>query len=433
MIGAEARAKNIQHPAGGRRQPDPLIRGTGAISEYLGETAARRRDGGQSISGACRQLIVSPTIKHFALNARKPAAPCWTPRIGKAALREKRPAGVQIATEISDPASVMCAYNKVNSNYACENDWLLNTVLKRDWGYKGWVMSDWGRGPFDGEGGDPPGWIGIGPGTGRTIPLASPSPTQCRQAIFPPPAGRHGGAHPLRRHRQRPDGRSGARKRSRSIMPPMPPSLAHGGRHRAVEERRRAVAAGQSARRLVTIGSHAGRRCCRAAVRHRCDRSAARRWKSLTKGAAASFARMTWRFLPLRAHPRARAAGDRRDLYRRNGDPKGRSTGRRDAGHCHRLWLAMADQGAEIRKTLRLPTIRNALIDAVASANRPHHRGVGNRRPSGHAVDRQRCPRWCRPGIREQRRGERLRRSCSTMWPLRVGCRSPFTSAPIRA
>jgi beta-glucosidase len=38
----------------------------------------------------------------------------------------------------------MCAYNRVNGDYACENDWLLNTVLKKDWGYKGYVMSDWG-------------------------------------------------------------------------------------------------------------------------------------------------------------------------------------------------------------------------------------------------------------------------------------------------
>jgi beta-glucosidase len=38
----------------------------------------------------------------------------------------------------------MCAYNRVNGAYACENDYLLNEVLKTDWGYKGYVMSDWG-------------------------------------------------------------------------------------------------------------------------------------------------------------------------------------------------------------------------------------------------------------------------------------------------
>jgi beta-glucosidase len=38
----------------------------------------------------------------------------------------------------------MCSYNRVNGDYGCENDFLLNKVLKRDWGYRGWVMSDWG-------------------------------------------------------------------------------------------------------------------------------------------------------------------------------------------------------------------------------------------------------------------------------------------------
>src|SRR5579871_6446314 len=38
----------------------------------------------------------------------------------------------------------MCAYNQVNGAYACENDWLLNQVLKKDWGFSGFVMSDWG-------------------------------------------------------------------------------------------------------------------------------------------------------------------------------------------------------------------------------------------------------------------------------------------------
>ena len=41
----------------------------------------------------------------------------------------------------------MCAYNKVNGAYACANDWLLNQVLKGDWRYPGWVMSDWGAVP----------------------------------------------------------------------------------------------------------------------------------------------------------------------------------------------------------------------------------------------------------------------------------------------
>ena len=51
---------------------------------------------------------------------------------------------MELALEQSDAGSVMCSYNRVNGPYACENSWLLNDVLKRDWGFKGFVMSDWG-------------------------------------------------------------------------------------------------------------------------------------------------------------------------------------------------------------------------------------------------------------------------------------------------
>ena len=50
----------------------------------------------------------------------------------------------QIAIEQGDPGSIMCSYNLVNGVYACQNDWLLNQVLKRDWGFNGYVMTDWG-------------------------------------------------------------------------------------------------------------------------------------------------------------------------------------------------------------------------------------------------------------------------------------------------
>ena len=65
-------------------------------------------------------------------------------RLGEAALRESDLLAFQIAIERGRPGSVMCAYNQVNGDYACENDFLLNQVLKRDWAYPGWVMSDWG-------------------------------------------------------------------------------------------------------------------------------------------------------------------------------------------------------------------------------------------------------------------------------------------------
>ena len=65
-------------------------------------------------------------------------------RIDPAAARESDLLAFEIAIERGRPGGVMCAYNQVNGVYSCENDWLLNQVLKGDWRYPGFVMSDWG-------------------------------------------------------------------------------------------------------------------------------------------------------------------------------------------------------------------------------------------------------------------------------------------------
>ena len=65
-------------------------------------------------------------------------------RIDPAAARESDLLAFEIGIERGHPGAVMCAYNQVNGVYSCENDWLLNQVLKGDWRYPGFVMSDWG-------------------------------------------------------------------------------------------------------------------------------------------------------------------------------------------------------------------------------------------------------------------------------------------------
>ncbi|MBE7219195.1 MAG: glycoside hydrolase family 3 protein, partial [Caulobacteraceae bacterium] len=65
-------------------------------------------------------------------------------QIDPAAARESDLLAFEKAIEIGHPASVMCSYNKVNGDWACENAPLLTGVLKQDWKYPGWVMSDWG-------------------------------------------------------------------------------------------------------------------------------------------------------------------------------------------------------------------------------------------------------------------------------------------------
>ncbi len=143
MIGDEAREKGfnvllaggvnlVREPRGGRNfeylGEDPLLAGVLA---------------GRSIRGIQSNHIIS-TVKHFALNAQETGRTALSSNMGEGALRESDLLAFEIAIEIGQPGSVMCAYNQVNGVYSCENSFLLNDVLRRDWGYKGFVMSDWG-------------------------------------------------------------------------------------------------------------------------------------------------------------------------------------------------------------------------------------------------------------------------------------------------
>lgn len=90
---------------------------------------------------------VVATLKHYAANNFEHNRHWQDAIVDRAGLREAELLGFQIAIERSQPGSIMCGYNKLNGDYLCGNDWLLNQVLKKAWGYKGWVMSDWGAVP----------------------------------------------------------------------------------------------------------------------------------------------------------------------------------------------------------------------------------------------------------------------------------------------
>ncbi|WP_294310971.1 beta-glucosidase [uncultured Sphingomonas sp.] len=143
MIGAEARDKrfNVLLAGGVNLTRDPW---NGRNFEYLGEDPLLAGTlGGAHIAGVQSNRIVS-TIKHYVLNSQETGRNILDARIGEAALRMSDLLAFQIAIEQGRPGSVMCAYNKINGDWACENRHLLTDVLKRDWGYHGWVMSDWG-------------------------------------------------------------------------------------------------------------------------------------------------------------------------------------------------------------------------------------------------------------------------------------------------
>lgn len=146
MIGAEARAKgfNVMLAGGVNLMRDPR---NGRNFEYFGEDPLLSGTlAGHAIRGIQSNHIIA-TIKHFALNGQETGRKFVDSRISEGAARESDLLAFQLGIEIGNPGSVMCAYNKVNGDPACSSNWLLNTVLKRDWGYKGFVMSDWGAVP----------------------------------------------------------------------------------------------------------------------------------------------------------------------------------------------------------------------------------------------------------------------------------------------
>jgi beta-glucosidase len=143
MVGSEARDKgfNVLLGGGANLTREPRC---GRNFEYLGEDPLLAGMlAGQAIKGAQSNGIVC-TLKHFALNDQETCRHVVDARIDEGPLRESDLLAFQIAIEQGDPGSVMCAYNKLNGEWAGENEFLLTQVLRRDWGWKGWVMSDWG-------------------------------------------------------------------------------------------------------------------------------------------------------------------------------------------------------------------------------------------------------------------------------------------------
>ena len=142
VIGRELRAQGYNQSIGGGVDlaRDPR---NGRLFEYPGEDPVLAGvTVGHVIKGIESNHIMGD-IKHYALNDQETGRTIVDVHIDKKAMRESDLLAFEIGIRIGNPSSVMCAYNKVNGDWSCENDYLLNHVLKGNWHYPGFVVSDW--------------------------------------------------------------------------------------------------------------------------------------------------------------------------------------------------------------------------------------------------------------------------------------------------
>lgn len=142
-IGAEARhyGINIVLGPGVNIKRNPLA---GRNFEYFSEDPLLAGKMGAAEINGIQSRGVGVSLKHFALNNAENYRFMGDSVCDERAMREIYLKAFEIAVKAAKPETVMCAYNKINGTYCSQNKWLLTDVLRKEWGFDGLVMTDWG-------------------------------------------------------------------------------------------------------------------------------------------------------------------------------------------------------------------------------------------------------------------------------------------------
>ena len=143
VIGRELRAQGFNMTLGGgvnlAREPR-----NGRTFEYAGEDPLLTGTLVGNMMKCEQAQHVVGDIKHYVMNDQETGRFVVNSIISKRAMQETDLLAFHIAISIANPGAVMCSYNRINGDFGCENSYTLRDVLKKDWGFKGFVISDWG-------------------------------------------------------------------------------------------------------------------------------------------------------------------------------------------------------------------------------------------------------------------------------------------------
>jgi beta-glucosidase len=143
VIGKELRAQGFNMTLGGgvdlAREPR-----NGRNFEYAGEDPLLAGTLVGSLMKCEQGQHVVGDIKHYVMNDQETGRFFVNAVISKRAMQESDLLAFHIAISIANPGAVMCSYNRINGDFGCENPYTLRDVLEKDWGFKGFVISDWG-------------------------------------------------------------------------------------------------------------------------------------------------------------------------------------------------------------------------------------------------------------------------------------------------
>ena len=143
VIGQELRAQGFNVTLGGGVDLVRELR-NGRSFEYAGEDPLLSGTVVGNLMKCEQAQHVVGDIKHYVMNDQETGRFFVNSVISKRAMQESDLLAFHIAISIANPGAVMCSYNRINGDFGCENSYTLRDVLENEWGFKGFVISDWG-------------------------------------------------------------------------------------------------------------------------------------------------------------------------------------------------------------------------------------------------------------------------------------------------